>query len=221
MVRLSSLLFALAAVATAAAAAAPRAEIDSVYMRFEGIKERCLAEDLLENTVLLVKHSAHAFTAGTKVESPFQLLTSVRDTAGHTVTRQQSKPADRLFLTAPSTGVFLVCFQAMHQTYAPNVYLEVGLEVFIGDAGDHTITSPMEAHLTDVAAAIGKAGDLVADVGREQALQREREALFREKAHRVNADIAWWAVLQVLVLGAAAFYQVHHMRRFFRAKKLV
>ncbi|PJF18376.1 hypothetical protein PSACC_01791 [Paramicrosporidium saccamoebae] len=198
-------------------------ELDKVHIRLEGIREKCLVEDLPEKTVLLVKHSATSWNTGSsaKVETPFQLLVTVRDSSGHTVVRQQSKPNDRLFLTAANTGDHLVCFQAMLTQYSPSVIVKLGVEVFIGDAGDPHITSPMEASLNDLAFMISKTVDQTSDLQREQTLQRDREQHFRSKSDRVNGNVLKWAVLQIVILGIASVYQVYSLRRFFRSKKLV
>jgi hypothetical protein len=219
------LLSAAALLATANAKMEPRpmTELDKVHIRLEGIREKCLVEDLPEKTVLLVKHSATSWNMGTnaQVETPFQMLVTVRDASGHTVVRQQSKPNDRLFLTAAATGDHLVCFQAMLTQYSPNVVVKLGLEVFIGDAGDPHITSPMEASLNDLAFMISKTVDQASDLQREQTLQRDREQHFRSKSDRVNGNVLRWAILQVIILGVASVYQVYSLRRFFRSKKLV
>lgn len=105
--------------------------------------------------------------------------------------------------------------------YSPNIYVKLGLEVFIGDAGDPHITSPVEAQLNDLAYRIGKAADQASDLQREQTLQREREQHFRAKSEAVNGKVLKWAILQAMILGIVAWFQVHHLRRFFRHKKLV
>lgn len=97
----------------------------------------------------------------------------------------------------------------------------MGLEVFIGDAGDPHITSPVEAQLNDLAFQISKAVDQASDLQREQTLQRDREQHFRSRSDRINSNVLRWAFLQIVILAAAAFYQVHSMRRFFRYKKLI
>lgn len=198
-------------------------ELDMIHIRLEGIREKCLVEELPENTVVLVKHSATSWNSQTKQRQdiPFQLLTTVRDPSGHTVMRQQSKAMDRLFMTAATTGPHLICFQAMLQQYSPHSLIKLGLEVFIGDAGDPQIVSPVEAHLTDLTFQISKAVDQAADIQREQTLQREREGEYAHASITLNSNVSRWAVCQVIFLALAAFYQVHHLRRFFRAKKLV
>ena len=97
----------------------------------------------------------------------------------------------------------------------------MGLEVFIGDAGDPHITSPVEAQINDLAFAIGKAVDQAADLQREQTLQRDREQHFRSRADQVNGKVLKWAILQAIILTLTGWMQVHHLRRFFRHKKLV
>lgn len=199
-------------------------DLEKVHIRLEGIREKCLIEEQLsENTVVLVKHVATTWNSVTnmRVDMPLQLVTTVRDPSGHTVVRQQSKPNDRLFLTAATTGDHLICFQAMLTQYSPNVITKLGLEVFIGDPGDPHITSPVEATLTGLAFQISKAVDGAADLQREQSLQREREQHFRAKSDRVNSKVFWYAVLQILILAGAAVYQVYTLRRFFKSKKLV
>ena len=103
----------------------------------------------------------------------------------------------------------------------PNSIVKLGLEVFIGDAGDPHITSPVEAQMNDLAFHISKAVDQASDLEREQSLQREREHHFRDLSEKVNKVVVRWATFQVFVLVATAVYQVHSLRRFFRAKKLV
>lgn len=105
--------------------------------------------------------------------------------------------------------------------YAPNTLIKLALEVFIGEAGDPHITSPVEAQLSDLSFQIGKTSDQASDLQREQILQRDREVEFRHKSDRVNSKVLRWALLQGVILALAAWMHVHHLRRFFRHKKLV
>ena len=146
----------------------------------------------------------------------------VQDPAGHTIARQQqSKRRDRFFLTAATTGDHLICFQAMLTQYSPNLTVKLGVEVFIGDAGNPHITSPVEAQLTDLAFQISKAVDQASDLQREQTLQRDREQHFRAASEKINRSVVRFAFFQATVLFIVGVYQVYSLRRFFRAKKLV
>jgi len=92
--------------------------------------------------------------------------------------RQQNKPDGKLFMTASSTGDHLICFQAILSQYMPNVHVRLPLEVFIGHAGDHDITSPIEAQLNDLHYKISRTVEQVTDIEREQALQRVMITIF-------------------------------------------
>lgn len=145
----------------------------------------------------------------------------MQDPNGHTVVRQQSKPSDRLFLTAATTGDHLVCFQAMLTQYSPNIIVKLGLEVFIGDAGDPHITSPVEFQVNNLGYHISKAMDQASELQKEQTLQRDREQHFRALSEKVNRNVLKWAFIQIVILALTAVYQVHSLRRFFRYKKLI
>ena len=48
-----------------------------------------------------------------------------------------------------------------------------------------------------------------------------REATFREISESTNQRVLWWSIAQALVLVVTAWWQVHHLKSFFQAKKLV
>jgi p24 family protein alpha len=61
----------------------------------------------------------------------------------------------------------------------------------------------------------------VQHVKREQAYQRSRESHFRSISDDTNARVLWWSIAQTVVLVALGLWQLHHLKTFFRAKKLV
>lgn len=119
------------------------------------------------------------------------------------------------------TGEHLICFQALMSQFQPNVVVKLPVEIFIGDAGDPHITSPVEAKLNDLSYNIGRSNELVADIEREQALHRDREIAFRRRADGLNSTAIRWPIIQAIVVVATAFWQMDHLKKFFKAKKLV
>lgn len=115
------------------------------------------------------------------------------------------------------------------------MFVKLPFEVFLGDAGDPHITSPVEAKLhgrpggvsrwlsacVDLSYSISKGNELVADIEREQALQRDREAHFRQKSEELSRQTIRWPIIQVVVLIGTAVWQMNHLKNFFKAKKLV
>lgn len=68
---------------------------------------------------------------------------------------------------------------------------------------------------------IGKGNELVADIEREQALQRDREVHFRKQSEALSSQTIRWPIIQGIVLVGTAIWQMNHLKNFFKAKKLV
>lgn len=133
--------------------------------------------------------------------------------------RQDSKPDGRLFITAATSGEHLFCFAV--KQYIPNSYCRLYPEVYLGDPGDPRITSPVEAQLHEISYAVANNNELVTEIREEQKLQRDRERLFRDMSGKLNSNVYRLAVVQVVVLGLTAAWQMRYLKRFFQAKKLV
>ncbi len=126
-----------------------------------------------------------------------------------------------MFLTAASTGEHLICFRIASGQLPPNVVIKLSAEIFLGEAGDPHITSPVEAKLNDLSYTIGRSNSLVADIEREQALHRDREITFRDKTDALHTTAYRWPIIQAVVVLVTAYWQMDHLKKFFKAKKLV
>lgn len=197
---------------------------ETVSVRLEGHRKRCFVEELPKGTVLLIEFDStlHNSISNQRLDSPsYQMLVTVEEPSGHVITRQNSKPSSRLFVTAAVHGEHLICFQTLLGQYVPNVYTNLYAEIFLGEAGDPRITSPVEAHLHEFAYALSKSSELVAEVKREQGLQLQRETEFRDDSEGLCSMVVWMAILQTSLVLAAAAGQAWTLRGFFRSKKLV
>ena len=124
-----------------------------------------------------------------------------------------------MFVTAATTGEHLVCFAV--KQYIPNSYCRLYPEVYLGDPGDPRITSPVEAKLHELSYGVAGNNELVGEIAEEQKLHQEREHMFRTISNVLNRNVYWLAAVQVVVLGLTALWQMHYLKRFFQAKKLV
>lgn len=155
-------------------------ELGLVSLRLEPGRERCFLEKLPAKTVALFKYSALPWNMQTnqplpELTSSLTLTVTVRENDNAVLTRKQSKPTDRLFLTAATTGDHYICFQAGltgSAAYNPNLAVKLAYEIFIGDAGDPHITAPVSLQLHELAQSFVKAIATAAEVEREQATQR-------------------------------------------------
>jgi hypothetical protein len=195
-----------------------------ISVRLENHKKRCFVEDLPKGTVLLIEFDStlHNSVTHQRVDSvTHQVMVTVEEPSGHVLMRQNAKPTSRIFLTAAQDGEHVICFQPLLGQYIPNIYINLFAEIFLGEARDSRITSPMEAQLHEFAYALGKSNDLVNEVVREQGLQATREREFRFLSDRLCSLVVFIALAQIVLIVGMAGFQWWHMRHFFRSKKLV
>lgn len=67
-------------------------------------------------------------------------------------------------------------------------------------------------HVTTLASKIRDLNAKVADIQREQRYMREVEATFRDASESTNSRAVWWSIAQVVVLLAAAVWQMRHLK---------
>lgn len=161
--------------------------------------ERCVKETFLKQTVSLFKYSGtlvqngHALPAEVN-SSQFELIVTVKEADNNVLVRRHSKPTDKLFLTAASSGDHYICFQAQHPALSHHhshggsnaavhrgvnplhfplgPYVDLALEIYTGQPGDSQITAPVTLQLAKLSSLVNKANDLVSDIRSEQGLQR-------------------------------------------------
>jgi p24 family protein alpha len=61
----------------------------------------------------------------------------------------------------------------------------------------------------------------VKDLLREQQYQRGRETSFRNTSESTNDRVKWWSILQTVVMVVAGLWQIFHIKRFLKNKKIV
>lgn len=48
-----------------------------------------------------------------------------------------------------------------------------------------------------------------------------REERFRQTSESTSQRVLWWSLAQTVILIGMGVWQMHHLKRFFEAKKLV
>jgi p24 family protein alpha len=133
---------------------------------------------------------------------------------------QIATPTGRFFFTSADSQEHVITMGTLQDSwYGKRV--KINLEVFIGDPGETNITPPVKAHLDGMARTVSQLNTLIADIRHNQYQHRQRQTEFREKSENVNGKVIWWMLLQLIVLALTCLWQLRHLERFFRAKKLV
>eukprot|EP00752_Nemacystus_decipiens_P010949 g9730.t1 len=50
---------------------------------------------------------------------------------------------------------------------------------------------------------------------------KELETLYHKLLLKMNSEVLWWPISQVVILVVMGFYQVRHLKKFFKSKRLV
>lgn len=51
--------------------------------------------------------------------------------------------------------------------------------------------------------------------------EQYREERFRQTSESTGQRVLWWSLAQTIILVGMGVWQMHHLKRFFEAKKLV
>eukprot|EP00455_Lapot_gusevi_P006446 TRINITY_DN12759_c0_g1_i4.p1 TRINITY_DN12759_c0_g1~~TRINITY_DN12759_c0_g1_i4.p1 ORF type:complete len:221 (-),score=18.86 TRINITY_DN12759_c0_g1_i4:126-788(-) len=129
----------------------------------------------------------------------------------------------RFAFTSHHGGEHHICFgtNTSHWMSSDNRKFRVYLRIEVGEhAVDYDAIAKVE-HLSAIEVEIRRLFDKLGDIAHEQAYQKDREETFRNTSESTNERVMWWSSIETAILLLSGFYQVYHLKKFFRSKKLV
>jgi len=75
------------------------------------------------------------------------------------------------------------------------------------------------SHATELARKLRDLNLKMEEIQREQQYQREREVSFRDLSESTNSKAVWYTIAQIGVLVAVCFWQIRHLKNFFRESR--
>lgn len=192
----------------------------------------CVYEDLPRHTLYVGHYSALGFNPNSqRYESNpgIGVVLTVEETfdSDHRVIFQKGSSSGKLTFTAADAGQHKICFtldlasnaqQYLSAANGRRKGIKFDVDAVVGE--DSNIQSSDKEQIDKM---LQRAKDIVArlnDVHREQALQREREAEFRNLSESVNAKATKWTIVQVVVLLAMSALQIRYLKNFFVKEKV-
>lgn len=164
---------------------------------------------------------AYSDTLKALVNDPSINIQITVEANGEILLNQLASLVGRVFFTSADQSEHLICLSTIQGSWFGTTKVKMHFEVFIGDPGETTITSPFEAKVSGISQMVNQLITISSELRREQAVHREREAEFRELSEYVNNHVLLWALIQICVLCATFVWQSYHNRKFFKSKKLV
>lgn len=179
--------------------------------------EKCLSDEIAHGSLVVVHYNV---LSGVRGQSDVSLV--VTDPQ-HKFLKQDanidtsSDEVHRFSFTAGASGIYTVCFVNSHSDKTARVLLELKHGV---EAKDYSEVAKRE-HLMPVEKELRKMEDTVEEIHREMLYLQAREAAMRNTNESTNARVLWFSFLSILVLVGMGVWQVLHLKRFFRSKKLI
>jgi hypothetical protein len=204
---------------------------DAIYFYMDPGQKKCFLEQMPKNTVFMGNFNASIATIPGATAGGNSGLNALRvqvtvESKGEMIMSQQLGANGRFFFTSAIAADHLICLQTVKDSGAGwmssnQERVKMQFEVFIGDPGETSIVSPVEQKLEGLAAKLKNMNGLLSEIRKEQYNHRSREAEFRDQAEALNSSINYWVLLQLVSMIGLGVWQMHHMRHFFRTKKLV
>lgn len=152
----------------------------------------------------------------------------------------------KISFTSTSPGEHVICMYSNSTAWFSGSQLRVHLEI---QAGEHAIDYAHVAQkekMSELQLRIRQLLDQVDQITKEQNYQRVssassgdwfrfacvieyggcfvaqyREERFRQTSESTSQRVLWWSLAQTVILVGMGVWQMHHLKRFFEAKKLV
>jgi len=204
---------------------------EALYFYLEGTTPKCFFEQLPKDTLVVGHYKGEEFNPTTNHFEPnpqLGVLITVDEMfdQNHRVVSNKGPSSGRFTFTAADSGEHKLCFTATSSAPNPG-WLHSGhtlggvkltLDMAIGETSE--IESKDKGKIEDIVQRVKDLNGRLLDIKREQLLNREREAEFRDISESTNAKVVRWTLLQVAVLGVTCAWQLSYLRNFFIKQKL-
>uniref|UniRef100_A0A6A7G819 Emp24/gp25L/p24 family protein n=1 Tax=Hirondellea gigas TaxID=1518452 RepID=A0A6A7G819_9CRUS len=203
------------------------AHVRAIYFTIEEGKQpgRCFIEEVPEETNVVGNYKSpdHALvTAAGQGGRSSSIVYRVKDPTGALVLEGTAQEEGRFKFTSRVGGEHTICLSTTSASWFGNrrefkfhLHLDVGEE-----AEDYEAIARLE-HLSAIEVEIRRLNDKIRTVRQEQTYQKMREEAFRDTSESTNSRVMWWSIIQTVILVLSGFFQMYHLKHFFRAKKLV
>lgn len=191
-------------------------------------QKRCFIEQMPKHTVFLANYttlvqnsSGRGFFSDPSLNIQAVVESSTALGGRETLMNQVGPGNSRTIFTSGDAGEYTICFSPVPSRWIGNERVKMNLEVYIGEPGLTDFTPPVQAKLEGLDQTVSQLNHYVSEIRREQYSHRQRESEFKNRSEDVNSHVVYWMLLQIAVLFATGFWQMKHLERFFRTKKLV
>ncbi|ORY21477.1 ER to Golgi transport-related protein [Naematelia encephala] len=197
--------------------------ISALHFYFESNEKRCFLEELASDTIVEGHYKALLWNEDNndwRVDDVMGIHVEVTElSTSHTVVNTRGPPDGRFTFTSHNAGDHNICLHSnITGGWLSTQHIKLYLDINVGSA-KHDVEGDL-THVTTLASKVRALNEKVIDIQREQRYMREVEATFRDASELTNTRAVWWSVAQIIVLLAAAVWQMRYLKLYFEDKKL-
>lgn len=188
----------------------------SIRFDLQPNSRKCIKEEMRKNLLAVGEYEVSSL-AGTQVD--FQIT----DTKGHSaLIRNNIDGKGKFAVTSDEDDIYDFCFtyssspHSSHQLLPREVNLDVrlGVEAKQYDTASNDKLQKLETDLT-------KLEDLTNSVIADFAHLKQRESEMQDTNESTSNRIFWQTVVSLIVFMFLGGFQVYHLKKYFRSKKLI
>ena len=202
-------------------------QTDGLYFHMQETERKCFLEEIPEDTLVKGKYRVQLYDENSRdylpATSGIGMQVEVLDPNDKFVLSKFYSSEGAFFFTSNIPGNHHICLHTNSTKWKlfAGGRLRVHFELATGEHANDYKEIAASDKLSELQLRARQIIDQVDQILKEQAYQRFREESFRGTSESTNRRVLWWAFVQTLVLVATGVWQMHHMKSFFEAKKLV
>jgi len=189
---------------------------------------RCFMEEVPKDTLILAKWkgSFQNEQGAIRYQQPSKknlgFIVYAKDPDGNDVLTKTVGLEGRIAFSTHVGGEYQLCWQTNgSRWFEKAARIKMELEIETGaDAIDYEEIAQAE-HLTDLQIEVRRRNDQAFEIMKEQSYLKAREIIARDESETINSRVMWWSIAETILLVASGFWQIRHLKNFFRQKKLV
>ncbi|KAJ1919257.1 emp24p/erv25p- protein [Mycoemilia scoparia] len=196
----------------------------ALHFYLRGNDKKCFIEELPSGVLVKGNYKAEEWNESQKnyfINPNINVQTTVDELPSQlSIINQKGASEGKLTFTAAHNGRHHICFQITGASgWVSSSIIKMTLHIDSGEIDEDG--SLLDQKIEDMASLVKELNTRVLAIKSEQKYQREREEEFMSFSNKINRRVLYWAVLQLGLIGAICYWQLHHLRGFFEAKKLV
>lgn len=198
---------------------------NGLYFDLKETEKKCFIEDVPDETMIVGKYKVEVFDRIQNKYMPtplgFGMHVRVNDPSEKIVLSRVYAAEGRFTFTTHLAGAHQICLYSNSSAWFGGNQMRIHLDIRVGEGSNDYSEIASKDKLTQLQLRVRQLLDQVQQISKEQTYQKAREERFRQTSDSTNQRVLWWAIAQTIILFVMGFGQMHHLKSFFEAKKLV